>query len=181
MCKYGAKMPAAALKGDMTIYYATREIYTENATVMGLLCASTCVTAMITFTFEAKLRSENPLGAQAHMARHRMGARGNATSFPLPWGGLLGSLRAADDAANVLDLPRTGDELVGIVSVLLTTSGGDDPASMARFVHQAWVRRAVFVKLNEGVCRRQHRAYAGIDMDRVRRKAQTLPDNGGAS
>ena len=56
------------------------------------------------------------------------------------------------------------------------TSDEDDPASMARFIHQAWVRRAVVIKLIEGACRRQHRAYAGIVMDRVRKKAQCLPE-----
>lgn len=52
------------------------------------------------------------------MNRHRMGARGNALSFLLPWQDLLQQLRIHEGSENgefVLDLPRTGTELANIV------------------------------------------------------------------
>ena len=77
------------LANDLMIFYAPRELYTLNVTVMEMLCASVCLTSMICYTLEAKYRSEkpgsgggNPFDATVHMARHRTGARGNATSFP---------------------------------------------------------------------------------------------------
>ena len=45
-------MPLAALADDMMIYYAPIELYTDNVTVMEIICASVCITSMICFTFE---------------------------------------------------------------------------------------------------------------------------------
>ena len=87
-------MPPAALVNDLMIFYAPRELYANNATVMEMVCASTCLTSMICFSFESKHRRERAFDTDVHMVRHRMGARGNATSFPLPWADLLAT--AAD-------------------------------------------------------------------------------------
>ena len=91
-------MPPAALANDMMIFYAPRELYTMQVTVVEMICASVCITSMICFTLEAKYRNErageNPFDSKVHMARHRMGARGNATSFPLPWPQLPSALAA---------------------------------------------------------------------------------------
>ena len=171
------KLPAAALPNDMMRFYAPRELYTESVTIIELLCASVCMTSMICFTLEAKYRNEDPRRGQGnlfdtkvHMLRHRVGARGNATSFPLPWHQLLATLQHADaqQGAGVgPDLPRVGDQLADVVSILLKTSEEDNPRSMAAFIHQAFVRRHVVIELIEGAKRRGHRAYRGVDMARA--------------
>ena len=74
-----ARMPPAALTNDMMVFYAPRELYVDKVTVMEMLCASVCITTMVCFTLEAKYRKENPFDQEVHMARHRMGARGNVT------------------------------------------------------------------------------------------------------
>eukprot|EP00971_Amphidinium_carterae_P145493 2883083-Amphidinium_carterae.1 len=59
------------------------------------------------------------------MARQRIGARGNALTFPLPWEELLKSLQYwahLDEADMSVSLPRTGDELADIVRVILKTN-----------------------------------------------------------
>ena len=40
-------LPPKPLPNDVMIFYAPREIYTEQMTVMEMTCASTCVTSMI--------------------------------------------------------------------------------------------------------------------------------------
>ena len=87
------QMPAAALTKDFMIYYAPKELYTKNVSVMEMICASVCLTSMICFTLEARYRNEHPLDSKMHMARHRLVARGNATSFPLPWQDLVAELQ----------------------------------------------------------------------------------------
>ena len=67
---------------------------------------------------------------QKHNAnKHRMAARGNATSFPLPWEDLLKQLQDGEEMAKLgkqTSLPRTGTQLADVVSVLLKTAAGDD-------------------------------------------------------
>ena len=50
------------------------------------------------------------------MAQHRVGARGNALTFPLPWEELLGQLNdVVDDDYDTADvLPRAGAELAHV-------------------------------------------------------------------
>ena len=63
-----------------------------------------------------------------HMQRHRVGARGNATSFPMPWQAILGELMRLDESAErgeAPDLPRTGEGLKHVVQLLLHTSDED--------------------------------------------------------
>ena len=68
------------------------------------------------------------------MNRHRMGARGNATSFPLPWQDLLRQLQDGET-----DLPHTGEALSSFVSVLLKTS---DEGSMFQEYVGGWHHEA---------------------------------------
>ncbi len=133
-------MPAAALTNDMMIFYAPEEIYTNNVTVVEMVCASVCITSMICCTLELKHRKENPLDSEVHMARHRMGARGNATSFPLPWSSLLSELQQLDETANAEvtpDLPWTGEQLSDKISALLKTFDDEHAEAMAKVLHQA--------------------------------------------
>ena len=84
-----------------------------------------------------------------HMQRHRVGARGIATIFPLPWEALLSELQKLDEESSrgeAPDVPKVGGELLYIVHVLLKTSDGDDRETLARFVHQARVRRRLVVQ-----------------------------------
>ena len=170
------RMPPAALTNDMMIFYAPRDIYQDKVTCMELLCASACITTMIFFTLEAKYRKENPFDQEVHMARHRMGARGNVTTFLLPWQDLLKKLEAATES--VPDLPRTGDDLGDLVSVVLKTNEESSPDNMARFVHQANVRRRVVIKLIHDAKARGQRGYRKLDMATVERKVERLPENG---
>ena len=181
VCAAEPKMPPAALTNDMMIFYAPKEIYTANVTVVEMVCASVCITSMICCTLELKHRRENPFDTEVHMARHRMGARGNATSFPLPWSSLLSELLRLDaqqDGQDQADLPWTGEQLADKISVLLKTNDEDHAQSMANFVHQALVRREVVLQLIQGAKDRGHRAYANLDMVRVGAKAQSLPEHG---
>ena len=153
-------MPPSALVNDLMIFYAPKELYTRNVTILEMICASPCLTSMICFSLEKKYRGERAFDEQVHMNRHRKGARGNATSFPLPWQYLLQQLQ--EDAP---DLPHTGEALSSVVSVLLKTSEeGDSKESLARFTHQALVRRDVVISRIENAYRRGQRAYRHLDI-----------------
>ncbi len=55
-----------------------------------------------------------------------MGARGNATSIPMPWQEILRMLQEVDQEVEngvAPDLPHAGDTLVDWVQVLLKTIG----------------------------------------------------------
>ena len=139
-------MPPFCLGNDLMVFFAPRELYTLDATVMDMLCASVCITSMITFTLEMKYRTQQAHGTSAHpydwsvhMARHRMGSRGNVTSFPLPWEALLQTLRKGDDNSAPPELPWVGAELADKVSILLKTNDDNDPKAAAQLIHQAHV------------------------------------------
>ena len=115
-------LPPAALANDMMIFYAPTEIYSLNVTVVEMICASVCITSMICCTLEMRNRKENPFDSTVHMSRHRMGARGNATSFPLPWNNLMTELMRLDGQntpEQAVELPWTGVELADKVRCLL--------------------------------------------------------------
>ena len=132
---------------------------------------------MICFTLEWKYRNENPLDDTVHMARHRMGARGNATSFPLPWEAVLQQLGGVEQTP--VDLPWVGRQLSERVSILLKTRDEEDtPKAFAQNIHQATVRRQVVIDLIQGAVNRKHRAYTSVAMERVREKAKRLPEHG---
>ena len=75
-----------------------------------------------------------------HGNEHRMAARGNTTSFALPWQDLLTQLSETaklEELGKSVSLPRTGAELIHVVSILLQTSNAKDYAdnNVARFIH----------------------------------------------
>ena len=45
-------VPPAGLSNDMMIFYAPSILYTDNVTVMEMICASVCITSMITCILE---------------------------------------------------------------------------------------------------------------------------------
>ena len=112
------EMPPACLANDMMIFYAQPEMYTEAMTVIEMICCSVCITSMICFSLEVKYG--NMFDSQVHMQRHRVGARGNATTFPLPWQQLLAELENMDLEASrqeTPDLPKVGADLAHVVQV----------------------------------------------------------------
>ncbi|CAE7459445.1 pfh1, partial [Symbiodinium microadriaticum] len=131
------KLPPLSLCNDMWTGYAPERLYAENVTVMEMICASPCVTTLICMSMEARYRSDSssldekvhPLDEKVHMARHRLGARGNALTFPLPWEDLLRKLQAHHgllDSEAIgeasTQLPRSGPALGEVVRVLLKTN-----------------------------------------------------------
>ena len=58
-------MPPAALVNDMMIFYAPRELYLHEMTVMEMICCSVCITSMICFSLEVKFG--NMLNSELHM------------------------------------------------------------------------------------------------------------------
>jgi hypothetical protein len=105
----------------MMVFYAPEELYADGGlTIMEMICASPCITAMICFSLEVKYG--HMLDSTLRMQRHRVGARGNATTFLLPWESVLSELQRLEDQAaaqgQAPDLPRTGEELRYVVQVL---------------------------------------------------------------
>lgn len=172
-CMFDPKLsvPPAGLSNDVLIFYAPSILYKENVTVMEVICASVCITSMIAFTLEKKYRGSRALDQDHNANTHRMAARGNATSFPLPWEDLLKQLQDGDKMAELgeqISLPRTGKELGDIVSILLKTAAGDDTEhAIAKLIHQCTVRRDVVVKLIETMEERGHRAYKHVERTRT--------------
>ena len=95
--------------------YGPLELYEEKMTVLEMICASPCFVAMICFSLEVKYG--NMYNTEAHMNRHRVGARGNVTCFPLPWESLLEQLREVDK--EMPSLPRSPEEIASIVRIIL--------------------------------------------------------------
>ena len=103
------EMPSGCLANDLMVFYAQREIYTEEMTVVEMICCSVCITSMICFSLEVRYGSL--FNTQVHMHRHRVGARGTATTFPMSWQQLLGELQRLDSEqaeGNAPDLPKVG-------------------------------------------------------------------------
>ena len=144
-------------------------------TVMEMVCSSVCITSMICFSLEVKFGIM--LDSEVHMHRHRVGARGNVTSFPMPWQALLAELQRLDEKQETRDgpsLPHTGQDLANVVQVLLKTNDDDKRASLAHFIHQARVRRHAVVNAILNAKRRGHRSYVLVDEDRVKKKSRTI-------
>lgn len=156
-------------------------LYEEKVTVMEMICASVCITSMICFTLEKKYRNVQSMDEDVHANAHRMAARGNATSFPLPWEDLMVQLRDSQERLNSdqsVSLPRVGVELANVVSILLKSAGSDsDGKASAKLIHQATVRRQIVVDLIFELKRRGHGAYVNIDMGKVKEKAKHLSEN----
>ena len=153
---------------------------------MEMICASPCVTTLLCFSMEAKHRSEAaPLDAKAHATRHRLGARGNALSFPLPWEDMLKTLQEHEERADAAEaerpsaLPRAGKHLGEVVRVLLKTNktGQTTDAEIKTLIHQANVRREVVVQLILDMKKLGHPAYQQIEEAAVRATAAQLPED----
>ena len=77
---------------------------------MEMLCASVCITSMNCFALETK-RGHRAMDEIVDGNEHRMAARGNAISFPLPWQDLLKLLRdgaAMESLGRSVSLARAG-------------------------------------------------------------------------
>ena len=87
------KLSPLSLANDMWTGFAPAVLYDERVTVMEMVCASPCLTTLLCFSMETRYRNDHLLDEKAHMARHRVGARGNALTFPLPWEQLIDTLQ----------------------------------------------------------------------------------------
>ena len=158
--------------------FASQIIYDEKVTVVEMICASACIVSLICFSMEVERGSL--LQGQAHMARHRVGARGNTTVFPLPLQELFAELsecKNLEKEKRVPNLPRLGSELANIVKVII--KGGSQDSK--KCITQAVVRRKVVVDLIMHAKSCGHRAYQFIDdaaEKAIRARAESLPENG---
>ena len=179
-CLGQQKCPPEALANDMMIFYAPKEIYEQQVTFMELVCASPCITTMVCFSLEKKYRQHRMFDQQAFMHEFRVAARGNATTFPLPWENLLDILEGAlNTAGPATPLPHIGQDLKNFVSVILKSNDPiENPDSLSKFIHQAVVRRQVVIDLILGALERGHRGYQHLDSESVKLRAQSLPING---
>ena len=85
-------------------------LYEEKVTMMEMICASVGITSIIFFTLEKKYRNVRAIDEAVHANQYRMGYRGNATSFFLPWEDLMVQLKdsqAKADAASAVSLPAS--------------------------------------------------------------------------
>ena len=179
-CLVRQACPPEALANDMMVFYAPKEIYEHDVTFMELVCASPCITTMVCFSLEKKYRQHRMFDEKAFMNEFRVAARGNATTFPLPWENLLDILQATTDAVGAgTPLPHTGTELKNFVSVILKSNEPvENEESLSKFIHQAVVRRQVVIDLILGALARGHRGYQPLTPAAVRIRAQALPENG---
>jgi hypothetical protein len=115
--------PARALAIDLMVFYAPKTMYECNMTVMEMICSSVCITSMICFSMEVK--SAHLLDTAVHKQDSRVRARGNATTFLMPWQSILSELQKLETGqkeSESPDLPLTGSQLQSVVQVLLRCS-----------------------------------------------------------
>ena len=147
---------------------------------MEMICASTCLTSMICFSMEVKYG--NMLDSKLSMQRHRVGARGNATTFLLPHEILLAELQRLDDQAKSqeqrTDLPRNGEQLKYVVQVLLKTNDEDQRDNLKHFIHQARVRQRRVIEVIMAMKKIGHKSYVNINDEAVKDNAAQLPTDG---
>ena len=94
-------VPRRSLANDLMAFYAPDRTYTEGMTVMEMICCSPCITSIICFSLEVKFQSgeeggkvrESLFDSAVGFHDGRLAARGNATSFMLPWQGIFEELR----------------------------------------------------------------------------------------
>ena len=80
-------VPPIALANDMMVF-TPKELYENGGlTIMEMICASPCITSTICFSMEVKYG--DMINSKVHIHRHRVGARGYATTFLLPWETML--------------------------------------------------------------------------------------------
>ncbi|CAE7251314.1 pfh1 [Symbiodinium natans] len=180
------QLPPLSLCNDMWTGFAPERLYKENVTVMEMICASPCVTTLICFSMEARYGEEErgttaALDAKAHAALHRLGARGNALTFPMPWEELLTNLKdALNSEESPPQLPRTGKQLGEIVRVLLKTNKTrkTTASELKTLIHQATVRREVVVQLILDMKKSGHPAFQKTRAENIQRTASELPEDG---
>eukprot|EP00959_Pyramimonas_sp_CCMP1952_P291127 6089841-Pyramimonas_sp.AAC.1 len=84
-----ATLLAAALANVMMTFYSPEELFGRKVTVLEMICASVCITSMACFAREKRYGQERAFDMEAGINEVRMAARGNATSFPMPWADVL--------------------------------------------------------------------------------------------
>ena len=173
--------PLEALSNDLFLGHPPKELYEQECTMLELLCASPCMTALTCFSIEWRYPQDRSLAQDALMNRHRLCAKGNATTFPLPWEDLLAEFeRLGTPATNacVNMLPHVGKELSDKVAVIIKIGDKTDKEAIRQqIIHQAVVRRRVVVGLIAAMVARSHPAYQGLDMAVVETRAEMLPEN----
>lgn len=105
--------------------YGLDRIYEQNVTAIELECASPCLTSMVLLSMEGKHKQEpsaDVFDAEAHMARHRYGARGNVITFPLPAEDLLQKMQGHMSPDTADEIPRGGKQLSDMFRVILKTN-----------------------------------------------------------
>ena len=165
----------------MLIFYPPKQIYEQDVTFMELICASPCFTSMTCFSLEKKRLADRALDQDAFMPRNRLVARGNATTFPLPWEDLAAKLHAAASMAHEgnLMLPKVGPQLAETVNVIIKAGAWDtDAADAATIIHQARVRRAMVMNLLRDAKERGHPAYVTLSLTDAAARADSLPEDG---
>ena len=173
--------PSHALANDMLTFYPPRDIYAKEVTFMELVCASPCFTAMACFSLEKKWLGDRAMDQDAFMPRHRLVARGNATTFPLAWEELLQSMEDAAKTATTgsLRLPKTGADLAAVINVIIKAGGpAERLETHANLIHQARVRRAVVLQLLADAKTREHPAYSNLCLIAAAERAEDLPVDG---
>ena len=142
-----AELPPLSYANDMWTGYGLERIYRQNVTAIELLCASPCLTSMVLMSMESKYKQEANVAIfdeQAHMARHRYGARGNLITFPLPVEELLKKLQEHGTPTDEPEvLPRSGKQLSDVFRVILKTNktGKTTDQEVKTLIHQARMRR----------------------------------------
>ena len=136
--------------------YGLKRIYEEKVTCIELACASPCLTSMILMSMESKCKLQpgtSAFDAEAHMARHRYGARGNVIAFPLPVEDLLRKLQEYTDPSSADMVPRSGKQLADVFRVILKTNktGKATDDEVKTLIHQARVRREAWPKKCMGI------------------------------
>lgn len=153
-----AKLPPLSCANDMFTGYGLQRIYEEKVTVIELVCASPCLTSLVLMSMDNKHRHQSRTAVfdeEAHMARHRFGARGNTCTFPLPAETLLQQLteQMSSPGAAADALPRSGKQLGEIFRVILKTNktGKSADEDLKTLIHQAKVRRKAGNRTNHGM------------------------------
>ena len=150
VCRHGRK-PTEALSNNLLLGHPPREVYANECTVLELLCASPCMTALTCYSIEWRHLHDRSLAQDAFMNRHRLCAKGNATTFPLQWEDLLSelhNLEAQTDHTTRCLLPHLGTELRDRVAVLIKVGKKPDGVDVKqKIIHQAVVRRHVVTGL----------------------------------
>ena len=111
---------------------------------------------MILMSMESKCKLQpgtSAFDAEAHMARHRYGARGNVIAFPLPVEDLLHKLQEYTDPSSADMVPRSGKQLADVFRVILKTNktGKATDDEVKTLIHQARVRREARPKKCMGI------------------------------